>query len=59
MNLGKDSYDIIVERGILLKANKHLNLNRRVLVVSDAKNVLFVLSSRAKHRKVSKVSADF
>ena len=35
MNLGKDSYDIIVERGILLKANKHLNLNRRVLVVSD------------------------
>ena len=35
MNLGEDSYDIIVERGILLKADKHLNLNRRVLIVSD------------------------
>ena len=36
MNLGTDSYDIIVERGILAHANKHLNLNRRVLVVTDS-----------------------
>ena len=35
MNLGRDSYDIIVERGILAKANQQLNLNRRVLIVSD------------------------
>lgn len=35
MNLGKDSYDILVERGILAKAHEHLNLNRRVLVVTD------------------------
>lgn len=35
MNLGKDSYDIIVQRGILACANQHLNLNRRVLVVTD------------------------
>ena len=35
MNLGKDSYDILVERGIIAKAHEHLNLNRRVLVVTD------------------------
>ena len=36
MNLGEDSYDIIVERGILNSADKYLNLNRRVLVVTDS-----------------------
>ena len=35
MNLGQDSYDILVERGILARAGHHLNLNRRVLVVTD------------------------
>lgn len=35
MNLGQDSYDIIVERGVLTKANQYLNLNRRVLIVTD------------------------
>ena len=35
MNLGGDSYDILVERGILARAHEHLNLNRRVLVVTD------------------------
>lgn len=36
MNLGEDSYDIIVERGILADVDKHLSLNRRVLVVTDS-----------------------
>lgn len=36
MNLGEDSYDILVERGILARAGEHLNLNRRVLVVTDS-----------------------
>ncbi|MBQ7929956.1 MAG: 3-dehydroquinate synthase [Clostridia bacterium] len=36
MNLGEDSYDIFVERGLLEKAGQHLNLNRRVLVVTDS-----------------------
>ena len=36
INLGKDSYDIIVERGILHSAKAHINLNRRVLVVTDS-----------------------
>jgi len=36
MNLGEDSYDILVERGVLAKANEVLNLNRRVLVVTDS-----------------------
>ena len=35
MNLGEDSYDILVERGILAHAKQYLNLNRRVLVVTD------------------------
>jgi 3-dehydroquinate synthase len=36
MNLGEDSYDIVVERGVLADASKYLNLNRRVLVVTDS-----------------------
>lgn len=35
INLGENSYDIFVERGILARAKEHLNLNRRVLVVTD------------------------
>ncbi len=36
LNLNENSYDIIVERGILSKAGKHLDLDRRVLVVTDS-----------------------
>ncbi len=36
LNLKDNSYDIVVERGILKEAGKHLNLNRRVLVVTDS-----------------------
>ena len=35
MNLGQNSYDIIVERGVLERAGQHLDLQRRVLVVTD------------------------
>lgn len=35
MDLGTDSYDIIVDRGCLARAGQYLNLNRRVLVVTD------------------------
>lgn len=35
MNLGKDSYDILLERGCLSKAGSYLNLNRRVMIVTD------------------------
>ena len=35
MDLGSDSYDIVVERGALSRAGSYLNLNRRVLVVTD------------------------
>ncbi len=35
MDLGPDSYDIVVERNLLEKAGQHLNLNRRVLIVTD------------------------
>ncbi len=36
MNLGENSYDILVERGILERAGTHLELKRRVLVVTDS-----------------------
>ena len=36
INLGEDSYDILVERGILKNASQYLNLDRRVLVVTDS-----------------------
>lgn len=36
LNLGEDSYDIIVERGILANAAAYLNLERRVLIVTDS-----------------------
>ena len=35
MNLAQNSYDILLERGLLSQAAQHLNLNRRVLVVTD------------------------
>lgn len=36
LNLGENSYDIVLERGALKKANSLLNLNRRVLIVTDS-----------------------
>lgn len=36
LDLKENSYDIIVERGVLAKAGEKLNLNRRVLVVTDS-----------------------
>lgn len=35
MNLQENSYDIVIERGILSRAGEYLNLDRRVLVVTD------------------------
>ncbi len=36
VSLKENSYDIIIERGILNKAGEMLNLNRKVLVVTDS-----------------------
>lgn len=36
LDLKENSYDIIAQRGILEKAGEQLNLNRRVLVVTDS-----------------------
>ncbi len=35
MNLGADSYDIVLERGVLRKAGELLNLHRKVMIVTD------------------------
>lgn len=35
MHLGDDSYEILVERNSLKQAGEHLNLKRRVLIVTD------------------------
>ena len=36
MDLGENSYDIVIEHGVLFRAAEHLNLNRRVCVVTDS-----------------------
>jgi len=36
INLGDSSYDVVVRRGILAEADEYLNLDRRVLVVTDS-----------------------
>ncbi len=36
MNLGVDSYDIIVERGALAHADRYFELDRKVLIVTDS-----------------------
>ena len=35
MELGKDSYEIVIEPGCIGRADEYLNLNRKVLVVTD------------------------
>ena len=35
MNLGDNSYDIIIERGAIKNAYKHFDLDRRVLILTD------------------------
>ena len=35
VNLGKSSYDVVIEQGILKRASQELNLNRKVLIVTD------------------------
>ena len=35
MDLGADSYDIVIERGALKKAGEYLDLDRKVLVLTD------------------------
>ena len=51
LNLKENSYDIIVERGILQKAGEQLNLNRRVLVVTDSGVPAIYAQTLAKHCK--------
>ena len=36
LNLGEQSYDIVLERGALNKASEYLNLNRKCLIVTDS-----------------------
>ena len=36
VNLDKHGYDIVLERGILARAGAHCDLNRKVLIVTDA-----------------------
>ena len=35
VNLGKDSYDIVLSRGILDRAAEVLSLDRKVMIVTD------------------------
>ena len=40
LDLGADSYDILLENGCLKRAGELLNLNRKVLVVTDS--IIFI-----------------
>ena len=51
LDLKDNSYDIIVERVILEKAGEHINLNRRVLVVTDSGVPAIYAQTLAKHCK--------
>lgn len=51
LDLKENSYDIVVERGILGKAGEHFNLNRRVLVVTDSGVPAFYAQTLAKQCK--------
>ncbi len=49
MDLGENSYPIIIKKGIITEADKHLNLNRKCLIVTDdgvpeeyAKNIAYL-----------------
>ena len=35
VHLGEKTYDVVIEKGVFKRAEKELNLNRRVLIVSD------------------------
>lgn len=52
MDLNDNSYDIIVERGILRDSGKYLNLDRRVLIVTDSgvpESYTQTVASQCKH----------
>lgn len=49
------SYDIVLERGALLKAGEYLNLNRRVLVVTDSGVPASYAKEVAKNCKTAKI----
>ena len=51
LDLKDNSYDIIVERVILEKAGEHINLNRRVLVVTDSGVPAIYAQTLANHCK--------
>ena len=36
MDLGPDSYNIVIERGALAQAAQYFQLNRKVLIVTDS-----------------------
>lgn len=55
VNLGENSYDIIIERGALSKIGEHLDIDRKTLVVTDTgvpARYSAAVSSRAKNASV-------
>lgn len=35
MNLGKNSYDILMQRGCILEISKYIDVNRKVMILTD------------------------
>ncbi len=60
MDLKENSYDIVVERGILKDAGKHLNLDRRVFIVTDSgvpENYAQTVASQSKEAVICTVKS--
>lgn len=60
MDLQENSYDIIVERGVLSHAGEYLQLNRRVLVVTDdgvPEHYAQMVAAQCKHPVLCTVAA--
>ena len=58
MNLGESSYDIIVERGSLNSVSESIDLNRKVLIVTDSgvpKQYAQTVASKAKDARIETI----
>ena len=51
MELGANSYNIELERGILNRAGEYLNLNRKVMIVTDEGVPITYARTLAEHCK--------
>lgn len=60
INMGEKSYDIVIENGVLSKIGEHLNLERKVLILTDSgvpKEYSLAVSKASKNAYVFEIAA--